>query len=122
MFTFFRRYLAVYRVCFVVTLFFLFMSLVMVGVRSSRDPRSGIQNGFWGLKYLIIIGGIVGAFFIPHGSFGSTWMYFGMVGGFAFIIVQLVLIVDFAHRYGKANFTSQYFCIVGHRSLTFELA
>ena len=95
----FSRYLAVYRVCFVVTLFFLLMSLVMLGVRTSRDPRSGIQNGFWGLKYVLVIAGVIAAFFIPQGGFGTTWMYFGMVGGFVFILVQLVLIVDFAHRF-----------------------
>ena len=38
-------YLAVYRICFIVTLFFLFMALIMIGVRSSRDPRAGLQNG-----------------------------------------------------------------------------
>merc|ERR1719328_417558 len=73
----------------------------MIGVRTSRDPRAGWQNGFWGVKYLIIVGGCVGAFFIPHGSFGPTWMYFGLLGGFAFILVQLVLIVDFAHSWAE---------------------
>ena len=38
-------YLAVYRICFIVTLFFLFMALIMIGVKSSRDPRAGLQNG-----------------------------------------------------------------------------
>ena len=28
------------------------------------------QNGFWGIKYLLIIGGMIGAFFIPGGTFG----------------------------------------------------
>ncbi|RZC34240.1 serine incorporator [Asbolus verrucosus] len=78
------------------------MAVMMIGVKSSRDPRSGIQNGFWGLKYLLVIGGIIGAFFIPEGSFGSTWMYFGMVGGFLFILIQLILIVDFAHSWAEA--------------------
>lgn len=41
----------------------------MYGVRSSKDPRSGIQNGFWGIKVFIYIGLIVGAFFIPSGTF-----------------------------------------------------
>jgi len=95
-------YLAVYRICFVVTLFFIFMSLIMMGVRNSRDPRAGIQNGFWGFKYLIIIAGCIGAFFIPHGNFGPTWMYFGMVGGFMFVIIQLVLIIDFAHSWAES--------------------
>merc|ERR1719394_2176703 len=95
-------YLAVYRICFIVTVFFLFMSLIMIGVRSSRDPRAGIQNGFWGFKYAIIIAGWIGAFFIPHGGFGPTWMHFGMIGGFMFIIIQLVLIIDFAHSWAES--------------------
>lgn len=57
---------------------------------------------FWAIKYLLIIGGIIGAFFIPETSFGSTWMYFGMIGGFLFIIIQLILIVDFAHSWADA--------------------
>ena len=71
-------------------------------MRTSRDPRAGWQNGFWGVKYMIVVGGCVGAFFIPHGSFGPTWMYFGLLGGFAFILVQLVLIVDFAHSWAES--------------------
>jgi len=95
-------YLAVYRLCFIVTLFFTLMAVLMIGVKSSNDPRAGIQNGFWGIKYLIIIGGMVGAFFIPGGTFGEVWMYFGMIGGFLFILIQLVLIVDFAHSWAEA--------------------
>ncbi|CAG9575897.1 unnamed protein product [Danaus chrysippus] len=94
-------YLAVYRICFATCLFFVLMALLMIGVRSSKDPRAGIQNGFWGIKYLIVIGGIIGAFFIPEGSFASTWMVFGMIGGFCFIVIQLILIIDFAHSWAE---------------------
>lgn len=95
-------YLAVYRICFIFTLFFCLMSVIMLGVRTSRDKRGGIQNGFWGPKYLLVIGGMVGAFFIPEGgSFGSVWMVFGMIGGFLFILIQLVLIIDFAHSWAE---------------------
>ncbi|XP_076290217.1 serine incorporator TMS1 isoform X2 [Lasioglossum baleicum] len=92
-------YLAVYRICFIISLYFFLMSVMMIKVRSSNDPRAPIQNGFWAIKYLLIIGGIIGAFFIPETSFGTTWMYFGMIGGFLFIIIQLILIVDFAHSW-----------------------
>lgn len=95
-------YLAVYRICFVVTLFFLVMAVLMLGVKTSRDPRAGLQNGFWGVKYLLIIGGCIGAFFIPHGGFGPTWMYVGLIGGMLFIIIQLVLIIDFAHSWAES--------------------
>ena len=94
-------YLAVYRICFVVAIFFALMAILMLGVKSSRDPRAPIQNGFWGIKFILIFFGWVGAFFIPHGSFGPVMMYFGMIGGMAFILVQLVLIVDFAHTWAE---------------------
>uniref|UniRef100_A0A1B0GP01 Uncharacterized protein n=2 Tax=Phlebotomus papatasi TaxID=29031 RepID=A0A1B0GP01_PHLPP len=94
-------YLAVYRICFALVCFFILMAVMMVGVRSSNDPRAPIQNGFWGLKFLIVIGITIGAFFIPEGSFGYTWMWIGLIGGLAFILVQLVLIVDFAHTWAE---------------------
>ncbi|XP_032679735.1 probable serine incorporator isoform X2 [Odontomachus brunneus] len=95
-------YLAVYRICFILSLYFFLMSIIMIRVKSSQDPRAAIQNGFWAIKYFLIIGGIIGAFFIPERSFGATWMYFGMIGGFLFIIIQLILIVDFAHSWADA--------------------
>jgi len=95
-------YLAVYRFCFIVTLFFGLFSVLMIGVKSSKDPRAGIQNGFWGIKFLIIIGGMIGAFFIPNGTFEQVWLYFGMIGGFMFIVIQLILIIDFAHSWAEA--------------------
>lgn len=92
-------YLAVYRVCFALLIFFLTMAAMMIGVRSSRDSRAPIQNGFWGLKFLVIIAIAIGAFFIQAGSFGTWMMWIGMVGGFSFILIQLVLIIDFAHNW-----------------------
>lgn len=99
-------YLAVYRMCFALTIFFCAMSAMMIGVKTSKDPRAGIQNGFWGFKYLVYIGICVGAFFIPKGSFGITWMYFGMIGGFIFIVIQLILIIDFAHNWAESWVTN----------------
>lgn len=125
-------YLAVYRLCFGMTLFFLFMALIMIGVRNSKDPRAGIQNGFWGIKYLVLIGTIIGAFFIPEdeaGTFGTTWMYFGLIGGFFFILIQLVLVVDFAHRwaeswvekYEESNSKTWYCALIGFTFLQYAL-
>ncbi|CAH3104182.1 unnamed protein product [Porites lobata] len=95
-------YIAVYRICFAMAVFFVFFCLIMYGVKSSKDARSGIQNGFWGIKVLIFIGAIVGAFFIPDGKFTEVWLYFGLIGAFLFILIQLVLLVDFAHSWNSA--------------------
>ena len=87
-------------------------------VRNSRDPRSGIQNGFWGIKFLIFVALIVASFFIPSGTikkicdlynkfftadpFTRVMYGFGLVGGFLFILIQLILYVDFAFNINDA--------------------
>lgn len=32
----------------------------------------------------------------------SVWMYFGLIGAFLFILIQLVLLVDFAHSWNSS--------------------
>ncbi|XP_026204408.1 serine incorporator 2 [Anabas testudineus] len=95
-------YKSVYRMCFAMTCFFFLFSLIMIRVRSSKDPRASIQNGFWFFKFLVLVGITVGAFFIPDGTFNTVWYYFGMVGSFIFIIIQLILLVDFAHSWNQS--------------------
>lgn len=95
-------YYAVYRIMFSLTVFFTLMGILMIGVKNSKDKRAGIQNGFWAVKALILAGITVGAFFIPQGTFEDVWMYFGLTGGFTFIIIQLVLLIDFAYSWNES--------------------
>lgn len=78
------------------TFFFIF-AIMMLGVKTSKDPRSPIQNGFWGFKYIILIGMTIGFFYIRSEHLSEPLMWIGMIGGFLFILIQLVLIIDFAH-------------------------
>lgn len=45
--------------------------VLMLGVKSSRDVRSKIQNGFWFFKYVIVIGITIGLFYVSSGSISS---------------------------------------------------
>ncbi|XP_041665171.1 serine incorporator 2 [Cheilinus undulatus] len=95
-------YKSVYRMCFAMACFFFLFSIIMIRVRSSKDPRAAIQNGFWFFKFLVLVGITVGAFFIPDGIFTTVWYYFGVVGSFIFILIQLILLVDFAHSWNQS--------------------
>uniref|UniRef100_A0A8C9UGM3 Serine incorporator 2 n=1 Tax=Serinus canaria TaxID=9135 RepID=A0A8C9UGM3_SERCA len=92
---------AVYRMGFAMAAFFCLFAVLMVCVRSSKDPRAALQNGFWFFKFLALVGITVGAFYIPDGTFTSVWFYFGVVGSFLFILIQLVLLIDFAHSWSQ---------------------
>lgn len=39
-------YKSVYRMCFAMACFFFLFSIIMIRVRSSKDPRASIQNGY----------------------------------------------------------------------------
>ncbi|KAL7843081.1 hypothetical protein AOLI_G00245930 [Acnodon oligacanthus] len=98
----FVGYKAVYRVCFAMSMCFLAFSLITINVRNSRDPRAALHNGFWFFKIAFIIGVTVGAFYIPEGPFTRTWFIVGTSGAFFFILIQLVLLVDFAHSWNES--------------------
>ncbi|KAH8304012.1 hypothetical protein KR018_003317 [Drosophila ironensis] len=121
-------YMAVYRLCFGLACFFAMMALIMVGVKSSRDPRASIQNNFWPLKFLMCFGAAIGAIFIPDGSFGPAMMVVGLIGGLAFILIQLVIIVDFAHSLAQnwiesaENSRGYYYLLAGFSLVAYILS
>ncbi|XP_065836621.1 probable serine incorporator isoform X2 [Oscarella lobularis] len=98
----FFSYFGVYRLCFSLAGFFFVLMLLMFNVKSSSDCRTGVQNGFWLFKILFLIGLVVASFFIPPGPFGKAMTVIGMIGGFLFILIQLLVLVDFAHSWAES--------------------
>ncbi|XP_059562961.1 serine incorporator 3 isoform X2 [Myotis daubentonii] len=63
---------AVYRISFALAIFFFAFSLLMLKVKTSKDPRAAIHNGFWFFKIAAIVGIMVGSFYIPGGYFTTV--------------------------------------------------
>ncbi|KAI3654221.1 hypothetical protein MP228_000940 [Amoeboaphelidium protococcarum] len=92
--------LATYRITMALTLFHLVMALFTYGIRSTNDLRAGIQNGYWGIKLLIIVALTVTCFYLPN----SMILAYGGVATFTsgiFILIQLVLLIDMAYRWSE---------------------
>lgn len=64
----------------------------MIKVRKSDNWRARIQNGFWGFKLIILIGIVVGVFYIPHNSFDFAFMIIGIIG--AFLVRKKILFFE----------------------------
>lgn len=94
-------FVAVQRINFALGFFHFIMALLLIGVNSTRDKRSAIQNGFWGPKIVAWLGLIVITFLIPD-SFFVTWGdYFALVGAVLFLLLGLILLVDLAHTWAE---------------------
>ncbi|CAN9512136.1 unnamed protein product [Ophioblennius macclurei] len=95
-------YKAVYRLCFAVSVWFLGLSILMVNIKNSRNSRAAIHNGFWFFKIAALVAVAVGAFYIPDVPFNYMWFVVGSGGAFFFIVIQLVLLVDFVHSWNES--------------------
>ncbi|KAL4227583.1 Serine incorporator 5 [Mactra antiquata] len=94
-------YKAVYRLCLGLVAFYFLLLLLTVCVPNSNHWRGHIHNGYWLFKFVLLLGFSAGSFFIPM-DFSIYWMYIGMVGGSLFIILQLILLVDFTHAWNAS--------------------
>ncbi|XP_033828189.1 serine incorporator 5 [Periophthalmus magnuspinnatus] len=99
-------YSAVYKMCFGMACFFLFFALFTIRVNNSTGCRAAIHNGFWLIKFIVLVLCCTGAFFIPEQeTFLQVWRYVGAGGGFLFLLIQLMLLIEFAHRW-NTNWSS----------------
>ncbi|KDN52824.1 TMS membrane protein/tumor differentially expressed protein [Tilletiaria anomala UBC 951] len=93
--------LAVHRITFALALFHCILGLSLIGVKDTRDKRAAIQNGWWGPKVLLWLLLVMATFFIPNGFFVFWANYMALILASVFIVVGLVLLVDFAHTWSE---------------------
>ncbi|KAI3629910.1 hypothetical protein MIR68_011345 [Amoeboaphelidium protococcarum] len=88
-------YLAVDRVSLASVFYHTLLFIITLGVRSSKDPRAYIHNGFWPIKTILWAGLIVACFFIPADQLKTYWIA-TFVFAALFILLQAMMLVDFA--------------------------
>ncbi|PWN42770.1 TMS membrane protein/tumor differentially expressed protein [Ceraceosorus guamensis] len=93
--------LAVHRITFALSLFHCILGLLLIGVNDTRNKRAAIQNGWWGPKVLLWLSLIGLTFLIPNGFFIIWANYFALILSFVFILLGLVLLIDFAHTWSE---------------------
>src|SRR5258708_28351294 len=64
-------------------------------------PTVSISCSWWGPKVLLWLVLIVTSFFIPNGFFMFWGNYVALIGATVFILLGLVLLVDFAHSWSE---------------------
>lgn len=82
------------------SLFFLMMALLTVGIKSTGDARAGFHRGWFVLKVPLWIAITAGLFFVPNtviDGYGQV----ARVGGSVFIVVQLVLLLEFSYNWNE---------------------
>jgi hypothetical protein len=94
-------WVAVHRINFALGIFHVIMGVMLLGVNSSKNPRAAIQNGFWGPKIIAWLALIVLSFLIPDGFFFVWGNYIAFTGATLFLLLGLILLVDFAHTWAE---------------------
>lgn len=88
---------AVYRLSFCIFLFFGAHALALL---STSCVRKRIDHGFWGVKLLLLAGLLVICFVLPPSVF-EVFRWVAMAGGAAFIIVQVIILIDWAYVWNE---------------------
>ncbi len=87
---------AVFRISFVLSCFFAFMTI-------SSVTGGGFHRGWWGLKLLGIFIGLLVCFFIPNSFFDNTgWAWIARIGSLCFLCLQILILIAFAYEWNDS--------------------
>eukprot|EP00112_Aurelia_sp_Birch-Aquarium-sp1_P012129 Seg255.4 transcript_id=Seg255.4/GoldUCD/mRNA.D3Y31 product="putative serine incorporator" protein_id=Seg255.4/GoldUCD/D3Y31 len=94
---------AVYRIMLSMTSFYGILAVFTLRITRADSLRAKLNNGFWIIKGILLIGIMISTFLIPRKSeFFRIWMYVCLIGGFIFMLYQIMLVIDFGHSWSVA--------------------
>ncbi|XP_039130984.1 probable serine incorporator [Dioscorea cayenensis subsp. rotundata] len=89
---------AVLRVSLGNFVFFTILAVLMMGIKDQKDPRDRIHHGGWMAKIVCWCIIVFLMFFVPNG-FVSFYESISKFGSGLFLLVQVVLLLDFVHSW-----------------------
>lgn len=94
-------FFTVHRLNFALSLMHIILALALTNVKSTKYARAALQNSWWSLKFIVYLLLIVFSFMLPNTFyiFFSKWV--SVPSGSVFILVGLILLVDFAHQWAE---------------------
>ncbi|XP_078437776.1 serinc-domain containing serine and sphingolipid biosynthesis protein [Wolffia australiana] len=87
---------AVLRVSLGNFVFFTILAIIMMGIKNQKDPRDRIHHGGWTAKIVCWFFVVFLMFFVPN-SLVSFYEGISKFGSGLFLLVQVVLLLDFVH-------------------------
>jgi hypothetical protein len=91
-----------YKITLAFCVFHVIFGLAVIGVKNAHSTRGGIHNGWWGPKFIVWFGLMVGFLFIPTENFLAVYPWISLVGSIIFTLIQLFMLVDFAHSWNDS--------------------
>ena len=85
---------AVLRVSACSAVYFLVLALWTLGVKSEREPRGDVSNGYWLLKGLGLAGLLGAAFTVVPNAVFSVYGEIARLGSALFLVFQIVMLLD----------------------------
>ena len=92
----------VYRIMLALVAFHLFMSCVLLGVKSAKgSSRSILQTGLWPIKFMVLLGSCIGSFWIPQWMVLKAFWPMILLSA-TFIAAQEILLIDLACSWSES--------------------
>ncbi|CCD27037.1 Tms1p NDAI_0J01450 [Naumovozyma dairenensis CBS 421] len=94
-------FFTVHRLNFALGTMHVLLAFILLGVKSTRDVRATLQNSWWSLKFIVYLVLVVVSFLIPNEFYIVFSKWVSVPSGVIFILVGLILLVDFAHEWAE---------------------
>lgn len=90
----------IFRILLGASIYHFLQSIALIGVNTSEDRRSILQDGLWPIKIFTLIGCVTVCFYISPQYFKSIF-YFSLAGASICTLIQAFLLVDVAYDYAE---------------------